>query len=80
MGNKVGWGILATGWIAAGKMQPIDPRHLFIMLWSATQFYADFEPLAADALGKTKLRMADYETATQTINNAVLRGGFDHCA
>ncbi len=30
-------------WIAAGKMQPIDPARLIFMIWSSTQHYADFE-------------------------------------
>ena len=33
-------------------MAPVDPRHFFIMLRSATQFYADFGMLAADVLGR----------------------------
>ncbi len=61
-------------WIAAGKLLPVDPRHLFIMLWSATQFYADFEPLACDALHTTKLKSMDYSHAAATISETVLRG------
>lgn len=63
-----------NGWIAAGKMVPVDPRHLFIMLWSATQFYADFDPLACDALGKSRLKAEDYDNAARTITETVLRG------
>ncbi|UVC09872.1 TetR family transcriptional regulator C-terminal domain-containing protein [Rhizobium sp. TH2] len=62
------------GWIAAGKMAPVDVRHLLIMLWSATQFYADFEPLACDALGKSRLKAEDYDNAAKTIAETVLRG------
>lgn len=61
-------------WIAAGKLRPVDPRHLFIMLWSATQFYADFEPLACDALQTSKLKGTDYSRAAETISETVLRG------
>ena len=63
-----------VGWIAAGKMAPVDVRHLLIMLWSATQFYADFEPLACDALGKSRLKAEDYDNAAKTIAGTVLRG------
>ena len=28
-------------------MAPVDPRHFFIMLWSATQLYAEFGLQAA---------------------------------
>lgn len=62
------------GWIAAGRLKPVDPRHLFIMLWAATQFYADFEPLACDALDKPKLRASDFDAAAETITRTVLRG------
>ncbi|MDR3474959.1 MAG: TetR family transcriptional regulator C-terminal domain-containing protein [Devosia sp.] len=61
-------------WIADGKIRPVDPRHLFIMLWSSTQFYADFETLACDALDSPRLRLADYEAAAHTIVETVLRG------
>jgi len=66
--------VVVEGWIADGKMAPVDPRHLFIMLWAATQFYGDFEPLAADALHGRKLRSADYDKAAETITETVLRG------
>ena len=61
-------------WIAQGKMRPVDARHLFIMLWAATQFYADFEPVAADGLGKSRLKVEDYDLAARTITETVLRG------
>jgi len=61
-------------WIASGKIRPVDPRHLFIMLWSATQFYADFEPLACDALETPRLKKNDYDSAAHTIVQTVLRG------
>jgi len=66
--------VIINGWIAAGKMAEVDARHLLIMLWSATQFYADFEPLACDALGKARLKAEDYDNAAKTITDTVLRG------
>ena len=59
-------------WIADGKMAPVDARHLFILLWSSTQYYADFEPLACLALGIRKLTIADYASAARTITQTVL--------
>lgn len=29
-------------WIAAGRIEPIDPRQLFFTIWAITQHYADF--------------------------------------
>lgn len=65
---------VVEGWIAAGKMLPVDPRHLFIMLWASTQFYADFEPVAVDALRKSRLKAEDYDKAATTITETILRG------
>jgi AcrR family transcriptional regulator len=65
---------VVEGWIAEGKMVPVDARHLFIMLWAATQFYADFEPAAADGLRKSRLKSEDYEAAAVTITETILRG------
>jgi len=65
---------VVDGWINDGKMLPVDPRHLFIMLWAATQFYSDFEPAAVDGLGKTRLKAEDFEAAAVTITDTILRG------
>ncbi len=58
---------VAQGWIDDGKCNPVDPRHLFIMLWSTTQFYADFAPMAATVLEVPKLRRSDFAAAAQQI-------------
>lgn len=31
------------GWIAAGELADVDPRHLIFSIWSTTQHYADFD-------------------------------------
>ncbi len=31
------------GWVDAGKLAPVDPRHLIFSIWSTTQHYADFD-------------------------------------
>ena len=61
-------------WIRQRKMAPVDPPHFFMMLWSATQFYADFGSLAADTLGKRRLTRHDYARAAETITAVVLDG------
>lgn len=30
-------------WIDAGRIAPVDPRHLIFSIWATTQHYADFE-------------------------------------
>ncbi|MBZ0122921.1 MAG: TetR family transcriptional regulator C-terminal domain-containing protein [Roseovarius sp.] len=34
---------LIEGWIAQGRLAPVDPRHLIISVWAITQHYADFD-------------------------------------
>lgn len=65
---------VVEGWIADGKMAPVDPRHLFVLLWSATQFYGDFERIAALALNKKKLAKGDFQAAAAFITEIVLNG------
>ena len=62
------------GWVKAGKMQPVDPKHLFFMLWAATQTYADFAVQIAAVLGRKSLKPADYDAAAKQTTELVLRG------
>ena len=64
-------------WIRRGQMAPVDPRHFFIMLWSATQFYADFGTLAADVLQKRRLTRKDFDAAAETMTRIILDGCCD---
>lgn len=34
---------LIQTWIDAGKLAPMDPRHLIVSIWATTQHYADFD-------------------------------------
>jgi AcrR family transcriptional regulator len=63
---------IVENWIARGLMKPINPRHLFIILWSSTQFYIDSDKLACDALHVDQLTDADYEEAAKTIVATVI--------
>jgi AcrR family transcriptional regulator len=62
------------GWMAAGKMDRVDPVHLFILLWASTQYYADFDVLAKNHLERPKLGAADFDRAGETITAVVLKG------
>lgn len=62
------------GWIAAGKLAPVDATHLFFTLWAATQTYADFEPQVCAVLGRRRLGKAEIERATRHVLTLVLRG------
>ncbi|MGD9538862.1 MAG: TetR/AcrR family transcriptional regulator [Alphaproteobacteria bacterium] len=62
------------GWIDEGRIAPVEPHHLFFILWAATQTYADFDCQVAAVLGKKALDADDYDRATQSITALVLRG------
>jgi TetR/AcrR family transcriptional regulator len=61
-------------WMAAKKIRKIDPRHFLFMLWAATQFYADYEPIVNAVLQVKKLTAAHYDQALESIVGTVLGG------
>lgn len=61
-------------WIKAGKLAPVDPRHLIFQLWAVTQHYADFEVQVRAVLGRNELTDRDYKAAAESITQIVLRG------
>jgi len=62
------------GWIASGKMAPVDSIHLFFTIWAATQTYADFDVQIRAVLGKEEMEDADRQRATQHVVSLILRG------
>ena len=62
------------GWIAAGRMAPVDSTHLFFTLWAATQTYADFDLQVAAVLGRSTLSASDHRRATEHVVSLILRG------
>jgi TetR/AcrR family transcriptional regulator len=65
---------IVDGWVAAGKMAPVDSTHLFFTIWAATQTYADFDVQVRAVLGRTKLTARDHERATEHVVALILRG------
>jgi TetR/AcrR family transcriptional regulator len=65
---------IIQGWVDKGRIKPVDPMHLFFVIWASTQTYADFEPLLTALLGRKKLKAADYKSASDTIVQIVLHG------
>lgn len=61
-------------WVRQGRMDPIEPAHLFSIIWAATQQYADFGVQVSAILGRRKLSDEDFEVATETITRLVLAG------
>lgn len=65
---------VVDGWIAQGRMAPVDSTHLFFTIWSATQTYADFDVQVRAVLGKPELTAADHDRATRHVTSLILRG------
>jgi TetR/AcrR family transcriptional regulator len=62
------------GWIAAGRMAPIDSTHLFFTIWAATQTYADFDVQVRAVLGSPEAGALDQRRATEHVTTLILRG------
>ncbi|WP_088283174.1 TetR/AcrR family transcriptional regulator [Ideonella sp. A 288] len=62
------------GWIAAGRMAPVDSIHLFFTIWAATQTYADFDVQVRAVLGRDELGPRDHARAAEHVVSLVLRG------
>ncbi len=58
-------------WIAQGKMARVDVPHLFFLIWSMTQTYADFSTQISIVLDKEKLEKKDFDTACDMILSMV---------
>ena len=60
-------------WAEKGLCRPIDARHLMVVLWSATQAYADFARQICLVLGKARLTRKDLAVAEAQLVDMVLR-------
>ena len=65
---------LVKSWIADGLMDDIDPYHLFFLIWSSTQTYADFSSQVTLSLGKDELDENDFEQATEFLSHIIIKG------
>ncbi|MBI5254926.1 MAG: TetR family transcriptional regulator C-terminal domain-containing protein [Burkholderiales bacterium] len=62
------------GWVAAGRMAPVDATHLFFTIWAATQTYADFDVQVRAVLGRNELTARDHQRAADHVAGLILRG------
>jgi TetR/AcrR family transcriptional regulator len=67
-------GKIFEAWARAGKMDRLDPTHVFILLWGSTQFYADFDAMVESMLNTGRLTREQFNVATETIVHIVLKG------
>jgi TetR/AcrR family transcriptional regulator len=62
------------GWIAEGRLAPIDPMHLMFMIWATTQHYADFAAQIAILTGKSLDDDAFFRQTRDTVLHVILNG------
>ncbi|GAA5138100.1 TetR/AcrR family transcriptional regulator [Thalassotalea piscium] len=65
---------LVRNWIAQGKMDDVDPYHLFFVIWASTQTYADFSAQIQLALDKPSLDSGDFKAAGDFLTHTLLKG------
>lgn len=65
---------LVKEWISQGKMDDIDPYHLFFVIWASTQTYADFSSQIQLALDKPSLDSDDFNAAGDFLTHTLLKG------
>ena len=63
-----------SGWIAAGKLNPVDPHHLIFAIWAMTQHYADFDVQVRAVLGKDRGGEGRFEDAARYLENLFMHG------
>ncbi|WP_369988229.1 TetR/AcrR family transcriptional regulator [Pseudomonas xanthosomatis] len=61
-------------WMAAGKMDRVDPVHLIFLLWGSTQHYADFATQICQVTGRSRLTKQDMEEASNNLIHIILKG------
>jgi TetR/AcrR family transcriptional regulator len=62
---------IINGWIAAGRLNAVDPHHLIFAIWATTQHYADFEPQVSAVTGNPPNLM---EQAEETLTRLFVEG------
>jgi TetR/AcrR family transcriptional regulator len=62
------------GWVAAGKIAPIEPQVLLYMIWATTQHYADFGYQIETLNDDRVLSDAQFEDAKRTVTRIILQG------
>ncbi|MBR9829572.1 MAG: TetR family transcriptional regulator [Oceanospirillales bacterium] len=65
---------LVRSWIEQGRIDPVDPYHLFFLIWSATQTYADFSAQVSLSLGKESLDDDDFKNAIDFLTHVIIKG------
>ena len=65
---------IINGWVAEGKLRPVQPHHLLFMIWATTQHYADFAAQIGVLTGKDLSDEAFYQETLGSVTDTILRG------
>ncbi|MEM7209617.1 MAG: TetR family transcriptional regulator C-terminal domain-containing protein [Pseudomonadota bacterium] len=63
-----------NAWKEQGKVGEIDPYHLIFMIWSTTQYYADYHAQIALIFEKSVLDETDFEQFANSLVDIILTG------
>jgi len=67
-------GQILLQWQSEGLMAPIDPAHVFFMIWALTQTYADFEAQISAVVKPTDYDSEVYPLASRYAVEVLVRG------
>jgi TetR/AcrR family transcriptional regulator len=65
---------IIAGWIASGKLAPVDPHHLIFMIWASTQHYADFATQVEAVTGATLKDEAFFPRTVENVQRLIIEG------
>ncbi len=65
---------IIAGWVASGKLAPVDPHHLIFMIWASTQHYADFASQVEAVTGKTLQDEAFFNSTVKNVQRMIIEG------
>jgi Transcriptional regulator len=65
---------IISGWVAEGKLAPVDPNNLIFMIWAATQHYADFSTQVEAVTGKTLQDEAFFRQTVENVQRMIIEG------
>ncbi|MBU3071378.1 TetR/AcrR family transcriptional regulator [Aestuariicella sp. G3-2] len=61
-------------WIDRGKIYPVQPQSLLNMIWSSTQYYADYDYQVKALNGNKQLSAAQKKQAVEDVTRLILNG------
>ncbi|WP_437609087.1 HTH-type transcriptional regulator RutR [Erwinia sp. V71] len=62
------------GWIAQGRLAPVEPHHLIFMLWATTQHYADFATQVEAITGQNLSDPVFFHKTVENVQRMVIEG------